>query len=664
MHLGLLSLAASAALAAAPSLATEPPAAGSHASVRDDPGAEPPSRALHRELTASARLAGTSGGLWGARAVARRMQEAGCEVEIESFDVVLSLPRRLGLELFADGTRREPFHSQRRRFDPDAIPAGDLPPFNSWSKSGAVRAPVLDVGFGLRADYEALLAAGVDPRGTIALARYGRSYRGVKVTLAEEFGCVGVLLTAEPVGPDEEGTPRAPWPQGPWRPDWEVERGSIKDLAEAPGDPSTPGWPSPRRGLEGRRLEGPELDALLPSIPCLPIPWEVARELLPRLERRSAGEAGLERAVGPGPVEARLDLDVRREVRAIHNVIARIPGRRPEQVIVGNHRDAWVRGGQDAATGTVVLIRAAQRLGERAREGWRPRYSIVFAFWDAEETGLIGSTEWGESHAKRLVDQGLCYINADVAVSGTRLTGMGGTPGLMRLVEEVTRRVPAVDAEPGWSLFDQWSAAAGPAGPRLGLLGSGSDYTVFLHHLGLPVLDLGLGGNAGGLYHTALDDHTFVDRFLDPTWMGHETAAHLVAELLLDVGERGPACFEEDEAARRMGQLAVAEADWLGAERAERIERAFERLAQACEARGGSAPLGEARFYRALFAPEGLAGRAWFRNELWAPGLETGYSAETLPTLRLAARRGEAELERATVELVERIEALARARRP
>lgn len=630
---------------------------------QDAPDPEPPSRALHRELTASQRLAGTSGGLWGARTVARRMQEAGLRVEIESVDVLLSLPRRLGLELYADGTRREPFHWQRQRFDPDAIPPGDLPPFNSWSKSGVVRAPVVDVGFGLRADFERLLAAGVDPRGAIALARYGRAYRGVKVALAEEFGCVGLLLTTPPPGPSPDGAPRETWPAGPWSPPSDVERGSIKNLGQAPGDPSTPGWPSPPSGGQARRLAGPELDRLLPSIPCLPIPWTVASEILPRLRPLPNPEGAEPTPVGPGPLEARLDLDVRREVRPIHNVIARLPGRRPELVIAGNHRDAWIRGGQDAATGSVVLMRAAQILAGRVTAGWQPRHTIAFAFWDAEETGLIGSTEWAETHARRLIDEGLCYINADVAVSGTRLAGMGGSPGLLGLVEAVTRRVPAALELEGTSLFDQWSAAVGDATPRLGLLGSGSDYTVFLHHLGLPVLDLTLVGGQAGVYHTAADEHGVVDRFLDPTWMGHETAALLVAELLFELSERGPGGFDEAEAAEALAELAQDSAEWLDGGRAERLATAFRDLAAACRA-AGRAPLGEARFYRALFAPEGLPGRPWFKNQLWAPGLETGYAPETLPILRRAAARGEAALDTELERLLARIEDLTRARRP
>ena len=619
---------------------------------------EPPARVLHREITASARLAGTTGSLWGARTVARRMVDAGLDVEIESFDVLLSLPRRLGLELYGDAMRREPFHWQRARFDPDAIPAGDLPPFNSWSKSGVVRAPVIDVGRGLRADYERLLAAGVDPRGCIALARYGGSYRGVKVALAESFGCVGVLLTTAP-----RDVPEGTWPAGPWSSIHDVERGSILDISQAPGDPSTPGWASPRPGEEARRRSSTELDAALPKLPCLPIPWTVASEILARLEPRVLGEGDDPEPIGPGPVEARLDLDVRREVRTIHDVLARIPGRRSESVVIGNHRDAWVRGAQDAATGTVTLMRAAQILSERKRAGWEPRYSIVFAFWDAEETGLIGSTEWGEAHAKRLIDEGLVYINADVAVSGTRLTGMGGTPGLMGLAERATRRVPAALETDGTTLFDQWSSAASDATPELSLLGSGSDYTVFLHHLGMPVLDLSLSGARAGVYHTAADEHGIVDRFLDPTWQGHETAALLVAELLTELAEQGPAAFDEGEAARTLAELARREDVWLGEAHAELLAAAFDRLAEACTA-AARAPLGEARFYRALAAPQGLPGRPWYKNQLWAPGLETGYAPETFPLLRIAARASDEALTSELTRLIDQIDALTRARKP
>lgn len=615
-------------------------------------GEEPRARELHRALTAQPRLAGTSGSLWGARTVARVLTAAGWQVEVETRQVLLSLPRRLALEAFEERGVRRAFLSRRWRFDPDAKPPGDLPPFNAWTASGEVRAPLVDVGRGLRADYERLAAAGVEVRGAIAFARYGGAYRGVKVSLAAEHGCVGVLLVNDPA---DDGAAKGPvWPAGPWKPAQEVQRGSILPLAAAPGDPSTPGWPSPRLGEQAERLAGEALRARLPRLLCLPVPWSLAGELRARLAPRVLEPGGEELPVGPGPLEVRLAIDAPIELRAIRNVIATLRGASEDFVLAGNHRDAWVRGGVDAGSGTVTLLRAAERLGERARAGWAPAATIRLAFWDAEESGLIGSTEWGEAHADELVRHLIAYVNCDAVVGGPQFHGASGTPGLRALLEEAASRVPS--ASGAGTLLEEWSRAADESGRRLDLPGSGSDHAVFLHHLGLPVLDIGFRGRPGGEYHTAFDDHPYVDRFRDPTWQAHETAGRLVAELLALAAERAAAAFDERAAARRYAALAREQTPWLGAERAGRLAAAFERLAAAA---AGAPALGEGRLLRRLAAPEGLPGRPWFRNRLWAPGVESGYGAETFPTLRQAAGQGEEALEAELADLVGAIDALA-----
>jgi N-acetylated-alpha-linked acidic dipeptidase len=599
---------------------------------------EPTARALSRRLCEAPRLAGTRGSFRAAHFVADVVRRAGFEVELDEREVLLSLPRRLEVAARAPGGMV--LFERVERFDARAVPAGDVPKFNAWSASGRVEAGVVDVGRGLREDYERLAAAGVSVEGKIALARYGGSYRGVKAELAEEHGCVGALLFSDPEG---DGPARGPvWPAGPWKPGWAAQRGSISPLARAPGDPSTPGWASPRPGEEGRRLLEHESDAGLPRIPCLPIGSEEALRLI-------ATEG----------VRVRLDIDVPRELFRIVNVVARLPGSGDDFVVAGNHRDAWVRGAHDAGSGTVALMLAAQHLGERWRAGWRPASGIVLGFWDAEESGLIGSTEWAEAHADLLRTHGLAYVNVDSAVSGLRF-GAGGSPGLLGSLRAALERVPApaIEGTPARSdLWDQWSQG-GESAPSLGFPGSGSDYTVFLHHLGLPVLDLGFGGNRGGHYHTAFDDFAMMDRFLDPDWRGHATAGATLAELLAELAGRGRTAFDEGEAARELAAMvrrAGAEEDgWLGAERAERLASAFDGIVARAE-RGDVAPAEP--FYLALATPEGLAGRPWFKNRLWAPGLETGYASETLPGLRLAARLGGEELVRELDALIAAVDA-------
>ncbi|MEW6074501.1 MAG: M28 family peptidase [Planctomycetota bacterium] len=606
---------------------------------------EPPARALARELCASPRLAGTSGSRRAARVVAGHLAEAGWEVSLDEREVLLSLPRRI--EVVAWNAQGESLVARTAVFDPDALPPGDVPLFLAWSGSGEASGEVVDVGAGLAADYERLAGAGIPVAGRIALARYGGAYRGVKAALAEEKGCAGLLLFADPA---EDGPARGEvWPRGPWRPGEEGERGSILPLGVAPGDPSTPGWPSPAPGAAGERRGEAERDARLPHLPCVPL---------------GANDAGRILAAA-GPVRARLAVEAPRELRAIQSVVARLAGSEPGLVLAGNHRDAWVRGAHDAGSGTVALLRAAQHLGERARGGWRPRHGILLGFWDAEEMGLIGSTEWAEANAAELGEEALVYVNADTAVSGLSFHA-SGTPGLETALGLVLDRVPSPrpEAAAGTSLGDEWRASFGEAAPALGLPGSGSDFAVFLHHLGIPVLDVGFGGNDGGQYHTAFDDFPLMDRFLDPTWRGHETAGAFLAELLAALAEEGRGAFDDAAAARAMAALArdaAAEGPWLGAERALRLELAFARLAEIAELVRARAPAGASPpppFLRALRAPAGLPARPWFTNRLWAPSDETGYGVETLPSLRAAARAGPADLDRELADLVGAVDAL------
>jgi N-acetylated-alpha-linked acidic dipeptidase len=425
------------------------------------------------------------------------------------------------------------------------------------------------------------------------------------------------------------------WPDGPWKPAHEAQRGSISPIGRTPGDPSTPGWASPRPGADGRRLAGAELAAALPAIPCLPIGADDARAILAGLAPRAfvgADGAVAERPVGPGPREARISVDSPRELRTIHDVIATLPGASDEFVLGGAHRDAWVRGAVDNGTGCVVLLRAAQILGQRARAGWRPPRTLKLAFWDAEEFGLIGSTEWAEEHAELLRARCTAYVNSDVAVTGTRFGGASGTPGMLGALEPVLRRVAGTAQT---SLWDEWIAKT-PA-PRLGLPGSGSDFAVFVHHLNVPYVEVGLSGaGGGGFYHTAFDGVELLERFVDPGYVGHELAARLHAELFLELLERGRDAFDGAEAARRLADEAakLGESVPALADVATELAVAFRATAAALERE----PRAGRDLLRELEVAAGLPGRPWHRNALWSPGLEDGYGSETFPALRAAAQ--------------------------
>lgn len=629
---------------------------------------DPPSRALLLELTRSSRLAGTCGSRTAADFVARELEKAGFAAELDQRQVLLGLPRSIELEIRRSPSDPALLSARRESFDPDAVPPLDVPKCLGWSKSGSARGPAVDAGYGTEADFRRLEAAGIDLHGTVALVRYGRCYRGLKVENGAQHGCAAVLLYSDPA---DDGAAKGPvWPEGPWKPDWDAQRGSVSPMGRAPGDPSTPGWASPHPGeTNARRLTPAEWDAALPRIPCTAIGAREAGLILAGLATRTLEDekgAKAARAVGPGPIEVRLAVEQPRELRTITNVIGRLPGRGERTVLAGNHRDAWVRGANDAGSGTVALLRAAQILGQRAKEGWRPANSITLCFWDAEEWGMIGSTEWGEANGGWLGSHALAYVNADTAVSGQEFGGLSGTPGLLGVVRAVCERTAPVAAPEGaTNLWEEWKARS-KGEPALGLPGSGSDFAVFLHHLSLPVLDFGLGGAHGGQYHTTFDDFACVERFIDPGFRGHELAGRFLADLLAEIAERGTQCFDAAEAARVFAGLArQAGAEnregksWLGTERGEKLAAAFDGLAAALD----TPALRGRNLYPALSAPEGVPQRAWFKNRLWSPALENGYASETFPVLRAAARAGESELERELEALVAAVHALLPERR-
>lgn len=585
------------------------------------PQSAPPARALALELCSEPRLAGTRGSERAAEWVAAQLEELGWQVEIEVRDVLLCLPTRT--EVQAPGL----FH-RRARFDADAVPTGDVPPFLAWARAGVVEGPIVDAGRGLRADFERLVAQGVELQGALALASYGGAYRGVKVALAAEFGCAGALLYSPSA---EDGPDRGPtWPAGPWKPAHDAQRGSILSLTEAPGDPSTPGFPSKllagspgdSEAKQRTPLTGEALQARLPAIPALPLGSADAAALLAEL------------AAGRTPT-VRLALETRIERRPIHNVIASLlpqAGAGGDFVLAGTHRDAWVRGAQDSGSGIVSLLRAADHLGRAYRAGWRPANEIRLAFWDAEETGLFGSTEWGEAHRGELSEHMLAYVNGDACVGGLNFRA-SGTPGLLGTLRAALQTVPSATID--GDLWQEWSAERAP---RLGLPGSGSDYTVFIHHLGLPVLDLGFGGVASGQYHTAVDDFGLMDRFIDPDWQGHETAGLLFAAVLREISSRGRMSFSAAEAARELALVFASH------EHGAPLAAAFEDVAAAASSRRLTVAPG-ASFYQQLRLPDGLPGRPWYTNGLWAPGVETGYAAVLLPTLVFAESADQAKAE-------------------
>jgi N-acetylated-alpha-linked acidic dipeptidase len=350
-------------------------------------------------------------------------------------------------------------------------------------------------------------------------------------------------------------------------------------MGHIPGDPSTPGWASGKHGdASVKRVGKKELDEALPRIPCIPIGSRDAKTIQSKLgpveTKDKDGKPRTER-LGPGPVQVHLVVDQPRDLRTLYNVVARLPGESEQCVIAGAHRDAWVRGANDDGAGTVLMLRAAQHLGRRAMAGWKPKCTILICLWDAEEFGMIGSTEWGEAKAEWLAQNAIAYVNADTGVSGPHFRGASGTPGLLGTLKDVLQRVPAApsaEATAPKTLWDEWCDSIKARSkdkvsePRLSLPGSGSDFAVFLHHLSLPVLQFGFGDSESGQYHTTFDDFAVVDRYIDPGFVGHEIAGQFAAELLAELSERGSASFRPGEAAAELARRAREAADDIAPE--------------------------------------------------------------------------------------------------
>ena len=658
-------------------------------------------------------------------------------------------PTSVPLKLIED-----PVAADKDSASPDAFPA-----FHGYGVSGEVTGQVVYANYGRPEDFTALEKLGVDVRGKIVLARYGELFRGLKVRNAQKRGAIGILIYSDPI---DDGYARGDvYPSGPFRPGSAIQRGSVQFLSLGPGDPSTPDGPSVRgaRRLPIDPRHGfpiGEVDEDLPSgkilsiknweaethlvrddyyarIPSLPISYDAARPILEAMGGSPVPpgwQGGLPMAyhVGPGPAEVYFRIKMDYKILPIWNVIARIKGEvEPERwVIVGNHRDAWVYGAVDPGSGTAATLEMCRAIGSAANQGWKPRRTLMYASWDAEEYGLVGSTEWADEHAEALNEKAVMLLNVDSAVSGTELD-VDGVPSLRDLFVEAAGGIH--DFRSGRTLRDVWTtrrraawaggapvdlgaiwdapagspdvdsnASNGAAGrkfsPQMNPLGSGSDYTAFLDHLGIPSLDVGFSGRYG-VYHSVYDDFYWMEKFGDPEFVTHATAARLYALIAMRAASAdvvplrfipyGEALREAVDDLRRIvtRKARAIESDTArppvaleGLPRLVGSIKAFEAQAatldgatEALAHRDGVAPAQLSRvndalikIERAFLMPNGLPGRPWFRHSVYAPGLTTGYASWTLPGLRQAVIENDAEMVAAQLPaLAERIEAAAAA---
>jgi N-acetylated-alpha-linked acidic dipeptidase len=651
-----------------------------------------------RILTQSPHMAGTAEDKATADYVAQKFREAGLETEIVEYRVWMNYPAEISVDMTApDGVTMHGPTRERVNGDPYQDDPRVVMPFNSMSPSGDVEAEVVYANYGSPDDFQKLEQMKIDVRGKIVLVRYGQNFRGVKAFVAQEHGAAGVLIYSDPA--DDGWRHGDKYPQGPWRPDTGVQRGSVGYMFQFPGDPTTPGIASVPSLPDSKRTP-PAQSAQLSRIPTTPLSYADAWPILEHLggpdsPREWQGSLPFTYHVGPGPTRVKMHLKQDYQFRTIWNVIGRVRGSElpDEWVVAGNHRDAWVYGAVDPNSGTAAMLEAVHGIGELLKSGWKPKRSIVIGSWDGEEEGLIGSTEWGEQHETELANA-VAYFNMDVAVSGSKF-GASSVPTLKQFIRDVTRVVPSPK---GGALYDDWqkSSRSGADAERrptqdigstdrlpaarvnsdvsVGDLGSGSDYTVFLQHLGVPSSDVSSSG-AYGVYHSVFDNFNWFKKFGDPDFAYEQEMARVFgleairmsdADVLpYDYEQYGKEIAAYVEAARMKSQAVFGSQPPSFAEAiraAHHFEEAGAKIRRKQE-NPGSSPirLNQAlrQAERALLIPEGLPNRPWFRHVIYAPGQYTGYAAVVIPGVNEAIDKH--DLERTSQQIAVLAGALNRA---
>jgi N-acetylated-alpha-linked acidic dipeptidase len=615
-------------------------------------------------LTREPHIAGTKADYDTAIYVRDQLRSYGIAAELKEYDVWLNYPNAPSIvELIASRRKRLNIHEPVVSADPTSSHPNITPLFNGYSASGDVTAPVVYANYGLPNDYDDLKKAGVDVKGKIVIVRYGNSFRGVKAKVAEDRGAVGCIIYSDPA--DDGYMQGDIYPKGPWRPGESGQRGSVQYLFDYPGDPLTPGRPA----IPGVERLKPEEATDLTRIPVQPISYDAARAILSVLKgpvRPRGFQGGLPFAYhlgGTTDVKLRLKTDMDYKIRKIWNVIARIDGNEEKNrwVILGNHRDAWVFGAVDPNSGTSAMLEVGRGFGELLKQGWKPRRTIIFGSWDAEEYGLIGSTEWAEELATELKEKAVAYLNLDVAVSGPHF-GASSVPSLWKLMRGAT--VDVKDPKTGKSVYQQWqdraregrSEGEPSSEARIGALGSGSDYTPFLQHLGIPSTDMGFGGDYG-VYHSSYDSFYWMDKFGDPGFVYHVAAAQVWGTLALRLAEADALQFDYTDYAKQIREyfaetVRIARLRNLGtafdersmnvavdgfAIEAERVNKLRQDAVRDSD-RATLTRINDALIQteRQLIDPRGLRGRVWYKHQIYAPGFYTGYAAQPLTDFRQA----------------------------
>ncbi len=651
-----------------------------------------------RILTKAPHMAGTIEDRATADYVAQKFRDAGLDTEIVEYKVWMNYPAEISVDMTAPngvemhGPTREHVDSDPFQDDPRVVM-----PFNGMSPSGDVEADVVYANYGTPDDFEKLDKLKVDVRGKIVLVRYGQNFRGVKVFVAQEHGAAGVIIYSDP---SDDGWRRGDkYPDGPWRPDTGVQRGSVGYMFEFPGDPTTPGVASVPSLPDSQRTS-PQQSAQVPKIPVTPLSYHDAWPILqhmtgPESPREWQGALPFTYHVGAGPARVKMHLKQDYQFRTLWDVTGRVAGSDlpDEWVVAGNHRDAWVYGAVDPNSGTAAMLEAVHGVGELLKSGWKPKRTLIFSSWDGEEEGLMGSTEWVEQHESQLANAA-AYFNMDVAVSGPKF-GASAVPSLKQFLRDVAK---AVASPKGGTVYEAWQKASQPGGSStqspteaigdsrrlpaarvgndvpVGDLGSGSDYTAFLQHSGVPSSDVSSSGPYG-VYHSAFDNFAWFKKFADPDFVYEQQMARIFgleavrmadADVLpYDYEEYGKEVSAYLDAARKRAENKFGE-HLLDFSAVNAAARHFESAGAKILAKQKNPPRDAARLNqalrgaeRALLLPQGLPHRPWFRHAIYAPGEYTGYAAVVIPGVNEALDKGDSE--RARQQLADLAAALERA---
>ncbi len=621
--------------------------------------------------------------------IAEQFKSWGYETKIETFYPLFSTPRTRLLEMIAPTKFTAKLEETAVEGDEtSSIKDGNLPVYHAYSTDGDVTGDLVYVNYGLPDDYRRLAEMGISVKGKIVLARYGASWRGIKPKVAAENGAIGCLIYSDPQ--DDGYFQGDVYPKGAYRPAQGAQRGSVMDMPVYPGDPLTPGKPA----TDPNRAPDPKQAPTITKIPVMPISYGDAEPLLRALTGPVApaewrGALPLTYHVGPGPAKVHLKLEFNWKLAPTYNVVARMTGaEKPEQwVLRGNHHDGWNFGAADPLSGMIAVMEEARAISELAKTGWRPARTLIFLAWDGEEPALLGSTEWAEQHADELQQHAVAYINSDG--TGRGFLRVGGASSLELFSTQTARDI--TDPQTRVPVLDRYLAtrkvAGGESEFRIAPLGSGSDYTAFQHHLGIPSLNIGFGGEGGGgVYHSNYDSYDHFTRFIDPDFQYVMATAQLGGHMMLRMANADWLPFQLSSTARsvrgwtnevikladdmraqtlrqndliRSGALKLVadprktyvvpepqpEVPFLNFAPLQnatvQLERATSAIAKVDPAKL-SAPkrrsfedslrMAEQKFLNG----DGLPRRPWFRHVLHAPGYYTGYGVKTLPGIREA----------------------------